>query len=267
MSLLSQTARSKLFSLITAQNPSVPIAIDESSLYLGRPHTDLDGKTILPCVAVLAGGYTGYVTFDYQRINLTTSFGDLKPEISAVGANTLHDMLPIVNKIFGLDLVPDDVIDVDVTATTPGSQIFIRVTASAVSLGYTGEFIFKYTRERPTLSVVIATVNLNALKHYKDPADGKMSLEMQMYDFDFTPYKSSLQLNYGTWRNLGAVQAIIGDYGFSTWPGAQIFTMGDYSTKDLSYANKKYDRVVVQPNVSIDGFVGLGLFHYNNVLA
>jgi hypothetical protein len=260
-------AREKLFSLINSVNPTLPEPLTEESLYFGKPKLDLSGKTLLPCVAVLGSGYEGYVTFDYQRINLSTAYGDIVPEVAMVGATTLHDMLPLVNQIFGLDLTKEDVQDVDITAVSAGSQVFIRVAATAVSPGYTGYFTFKFTRLRPQFSVVIAAVGLNTLKHYKDPADGLKSLEMQMYDFDFTPYKPYLATNYGQWRNIAGLRDVLQSYGFSSWPQAVLFTLTGGSTKNYPYANQKYDNVIVQTNVTIDGFKGIGLFHFNNVLA
>lgn len=273
MPLLSKSPREVLYDMIQNANSTAPLELNKDTLYLGRPHQDSADyrKTILPCVAVLAGGYEGYVTFEYKRINLGEIFGrnnEIIPAITSAGAQTLYEMLPIINQLFGLNFAEEDVQNVDLSGIGTGTQVNVRVISKSTSPGYVGEFAFKFTRIRPTFATVIAQVNLNARNHYKTPDAANKPLEMFMWDFDFTPYKDILTTQFGQWTQYGALYALMRDtFGLDGWPQAGLFKLANYATSQGARFNQKYDRVFVQPDVVIGDKRGYAYLHYNNVLS
>src|ERR1700690_790462 len=155
MSLLTGTAEDNLLALINQVN-TFPVPLASGDLYYGKIKqlTDGSGKIQLPTVTMYDAQYDGYVTFQYQRINLTKAFGGLRPRLSSLGQPTLYRLLPTLNRFLGLKFTERDVVDVNISWLGGNEQANIQIIAQPNSLGFEGSFVIQFTRVRPFLSVV-----------------------------------------------------------------------------------------------------------------
>lgn len=264
MKSLSAPSKDLVLGLIN-QNNTPPKPITKDNLYFGRPKMDADGITsIVPTVAVLGSEYTGYANFSYRRINLSKVFDD-RPVFRAVGASTLHRMLPDINRFLGLNFTTDDVQDTDVQMVLGGEEVNIYLNALPTSLGYTGSFIIRFLRQREMLSKVVADRHLLQLRHVHDPADAKVSMEMTMYNMDFSNDRDAIAVDSPNsyWLSLAKVQDLMRANGFNSWPAPAANSVKDVSTKSEPRANPNYDRVVIQKDVNMGDYFGDAFFHYN----
>lgn len=267
MSLLQGTPKEVVLSLIAQEN-ALPVALTEDNLYFGNPHLDTDGVTsVLPTTAMLGGEYAGYVSFKYRRINLSQAFDD-RPVLADIGAPTLLGMLPAINKTFGLNLTPDDVVDANIAYIDAGEQININVVASNKSLGYTGFFTFKFLRLRITFPAAVPNKDLPILTYPTDPALAKRSIGMMMWNHDFTEFRQDLAISFGingaNWIYLNKVKAVMAqEFGLSDWPTPAVGGVEQYLTKDYPGANTNFQYVIIQKDVVGADYAGDALFHYN----
>jgi hypothetical protein len=268
-------ASDRLLALINQANPHLPTPVTKSNLYLGGARLDpsaSDGKSsIVPTVGVLGTVYHGYQDFKYQRINLTQAY-DFIPVMQSVGANTLYNMLDIVNAYLGLNLTQQDVVDTNVAYVDQGAAVNINIQTKPTSLGYTGSMILEFRRIRPLLSAVVRKVSLNVQTYDNiDPTQNKLDIGMQMWNVDMSPfYSTTASANAlavsasGTWSNLTLLKAAIQkQFGYTDWPTPAANTVTDYATSKYPGANTNFERVVVQKNVVGGTYVGTALFHYN----
>lgn len=264
MPLLPATPKEVLLSLVN-ENNTLPVPLTDDQLYLGNPHLDTDGlTTILPTTAQLGGAYQGYSTLEYQRINLTALYDpDSKPLLTSVGGATLFAMLDIVNRFLGTSFTTDDVVDVSVANLQAGETVNIDITATAKSVGYTGDVLIAFKRIHPTFSSVISNRELDVLTYVIDPTLGKISLATTMWNWDFSADTATLAVTGGAWTNLSELQALAAAYGFADWPAPTVGDVADYATGDLPTANPAYQRVAVQKNVAVGDYLGDAYFHYN----
>jgi hypothetical protein len=268
-------ASDRLLALINQANPHLPTPVTKSNLYLGGARLDpsaSDGKSsIVPTTGVLGTVYHGYQDFKYQRINLTQAY-DYIPVMRSVGADTLYNMLDIVNAYLGLNFTQDDVVDTNVARVDAGASVNINIIAKPTSLGYTGSMVLEFQRITPELSSVIRSVSLDTQNYDQiDPTLNKLDIGMQMWNVDMSPFFSTTASanalavsSNGTWANLALLKAAIQkQFGYTDWPTPAANTVTDYATSKYPGANTNFERVVVQKNVVGGTYVGAALFHYN----
>jgi hypothetical protein len=262
MSLLPATPKEVVLSLIAQQN-TLPVPLTEKNLYFGNPHLDTDGlTTILPTTAMLGGEYEGYATFKYKRLDLSKIY-DERPALYTVGAATLWEMLPIVNKYLGMNFTTNDVLDTNVAYIDGGAQVNINIAASPSSVGYTGSFVLRFFRQRVNFPDAVKNASLGVLSFPPNTVAGKRNIGMMMYDHDFTNDRNSIMTWGHAWFNFPAVKALMTDFGITDWPAPPVAGVTDYATKDYPGANTNFDRVVVQKAVVGVDYAGDALFHYN----
>lgn len=264
MSLLNGTPKEVVLSLINQHN-TLPVPLTEENLYFGAARFDTDGvTTILPVTAMLGGQYEGYQNFKYKRINLSQIF-DVAPIVSDVGGPTLYSMLPAVNKILGMDFTEDDILDTDIATINAGEQTNISMVAKSSSIGYSGQFFFRYIRLRITFTDAVKSTALQTLVYPGHPDITKTNLSMMMWDFDFSAdvAAGTLSLRGNTWANQTAVATLMQEFGISDWPAPVVNGVTDYATVDYPGANTAFQRVIVQKTVSGSSYAGDALFHYN----
>lgn len=273
MSLLQATPKQKLRDLINLANPNLPVPVTADNLYFGKAKANADGlSTDIPVVAVLAEEYTGYKSFNYRRLNLTTMFDGSSPVLRTIGDTSLVKMLPIINKALGIDLTEEDVVDVGVSSLRDGEQTNIDITAAVNSPGYTGNVRILYIKTRPNFGDAFKNRVLNVLTYPIDPSLSSGSVGMLMYNWDFTIHKSRIALRGNNWSSINTVRDALSRFGFvgTDWPNAFANGVSDYATSAYPKANKSFDRVIVQRDVVVNylgqTYRGDALFHYNNVL-
>lgn len=264
MNLLPGTSEEALLALINTASPTLPQPLVPGDLYFGKIKTLSGGRVEIPAVTMYDSAYEGYVKFQYKRLNLSQAFGSVRPALRDIGYPSLHQLLPVINKALGINLQPRDVYDTQIAWLGNNENLNIQVTASAESLGYEGSFVVTFTRVRPMLTSVVTQPVLDVQVHPTDPVKALKSLSMHMYSLDFTGNESAFTIYYtGIWWNLGALRTLMTKHGFPNWPQGGRDDCKAYLTKDLPSANPAFTNVVVQKNVTINGYTGDAYFHYN----
>ena len=270
--LLSGQPIDAVLALVNQANP-LPIALSPKDLYLGKVRERGDGSGLvdLPTTAMYDSQYEGYVTLSYKRIDLTSAFTGIRPQISALGQATLHLLLPTVNRMLGTNIQPDDVTDVNLGWLGGNEQVNIEIKARPESLTYKGSFVITFTRLRPMLDLDIRVKQLATLKHPGGEVEGKRSVGAMTWGLDFSDYADTLKTwSNGSYRDSIAVNKLMAEFGFAGWPtptGSKPdkYSAGIYATKDVPGANRDYELVVVQIGVEADGYAGTAYLHYNRL--
>lgn len=261
MAIFANDTRELVLNRLNAANTPV-IPFTKNNVYFGIPKLETDGTSTVHIAGVLGSEYGDYSSVKYRRINFTKAF-DSVPNIRAVYAPTLHELLPALSIELGLPLNPEDIVDSDISLLNPGEEVNIEIMATPGSLSYTGKFITKYQRLRLALSVALAKNELDELNHLPAIPEEQRSLTMAMYSIDFTVDKQWLRLWGNNWWYPDKVKEIAAQNGFPNWPSAVLNTVRDSSTKDEVLSNKSFDRVIIQKNVTVGSFTGDAYFHYN----
>lgn len=264
MNLLPGSSEAALVDLINSANPDLPHDLEVGDLYFGRIKTLPGGRVEIPAVTMFDSAYEGYVKLDYQRLSLTKAFGNVRPVLRIPGAPTLHQMLPVINRILGTTFGPTDIIDIDLSWLAGNESANIKLTASLQSLGYEGSFVITFQKVRPLLQDVVRKTELVDL-HHPIPADsGVISLAMFTWAIDFTGNDRALTVYpTGIWQYIDAIRALCASHGLPDWPQAGRGEVVAYATKDLAESNKAYTNVVVHRSVALVGYYGDAYFHFN----
>ena len=261
MGIITDSPKELLLSQINSANsPVFPLTLENA--YFGIPSLKTDGTSVIPIGGFLGSEYTGYSSITTRRINLSKAMGSV-PLIKATSALSIYDLLPTLSRELGFTFNQEDIVNSNLSTIDVGEQANVEIAAAKNSLSYTGKFVVKYQRIRIALTIALAKNTLGELRQLPTIPINRRSLEMSMFNMDFTDYKANFRLQNGTWYYPTRIRAMAMENGFSDWPTAERYTVQDVSTKDNLYANKAYDRVVIQDNVDIDGLKGSAYFHYN----
>lgn len=106
-------------------------------------------------------GYKGTVTIEYNRIDMPTLFQGLVPTVITDPQNSLVDLLPALNKAYGLSLIADDIIDQSVKDL--GTDWQLDVTMRPGCLAWQGGFRMRFAKFIPNLRDVVKDVDLNVI--------------------------------------------------------------------------------------------------------
>jgi hypothetical protein len=267
MIINAQSSEAAVIAQINAMN-TLPVTVDTDSVVFGTVTalTDGSGRVSVPVVANYDSEYEGGTVVNYKRLNLSQAYGGYRPTLSQIGYDSLHQMLPVINRYLGTKFDERDIIDVSLSWLQNNDRLNIQITAANNSLGYEGSFILIYIKIRPELDVVISTKALPVLAHPTDPTLGK-NLHMAMWTLDFSGLDTTtLKLFYNEyWADHTSLAALMADLGFASWPqgtaGGQDFTSS--LTSAIPEANQAFTNVIIQKNVTLAGYSGDAYFYYN----
>lgn len=261
MGIITDSPKELLLSQINSANsPLFPLTVQNA--YFGTPSLKTDGTSVVPVGGFLGSEYIGYTSVTMRRINLSKAMGSV-PLVKSTNALSIYDLLPTLSRELGFTFNKEDIVNGNISIIEVGEQANVEIAAAKSSLSYTGKFIVKYQRIRILLSIALAKNTLGELRQLPTIPNDRRSLEMAMFNMDFTDYKANFNIHNGAWYYPAKIRAMAIENGFSDWPTAARYTVQDFSTKDHPYANKAFDRVAIQDNVDIDGLKGSAYFHYN----
>lgn len=274
MILVPGKGKDVLVGLINQQNvlPS-PLNPDDviftTPKYVQGPNPTLVSSTVIPIPDTT---YEGSVPVQWERMDLTSAFGEYRPRITGLSNGNLHSMLPYISQELGIQLDGVDFEQVDYSWLGEDEEVNIPLVALTTSLSYIGEFVIRFTRRRPQLSEVIKVTDLDVMQWAGLTAEtsSKRPVSMYVYGEDWTEFRSAIQKHnfYNIAGNPSALRALMSSRGFSNWPVSWENPMYDYATSQVAAANKDYDRVIVQvvkdvlPGQVLP-YAGVAYFHYN----
>lgn len=163
-------SKSLVLALVRASNPNLPLPLLDNDVRFGIPEDIVtpSGSIVNTQVALFPkhnSGYIGKTKVKYRRINLTTLFRSIAP-ILYVYSNkpvsmspfTLYQLLPHLNKKYGLGLTEDDVVSISFpigNITTPGflgvRTSTVKITTKPTSLAYVGSITLRWVYTEQTL--------------------------------------------------------------------------------------------------------------------
>jgi len=274
MILVPGKGRDVLVDLINQQNvlPS-PLSPDDvlftTPKFVQGPLPTLVRSVVVPIPDTT---YEGMVPVEYERMDLTSAFGDIRPRINGLSNGNLHSMLPYIGQELGIQLDVDDFEQVDYSWLGENEEVNIPLVALTTSLSYIGQFVIRFTRRRPLLSEVVAVRDLDVMLHPGQTLDtlNKRPITLFTYSEDWSEHYAKVRKHpfYNIVNDGNAMRTLMASFGYSNWPVAWNNPMYDYSTAQVPEANKDYDRVLVQvikdiANVQTMDYSGIAYFHYN----
>lgn len=85
------------------------------------------------------------------------------------------------------------------------------------------------------------------------------------YGIDFTAYKNLLTVDASGLPQWAGLRKVLDDLGIPNYAGPlNSNTVQDVPTSTAQFANKSYDRVVIQTGIDEEGVKGVAYYHYNS---
>lgn len=274
MILVPGKGKDVLVDLINQQNvlPS-PLKPDDviftTPKYVQGTLPTLVTSTVIP---VPSAAYEGMVPVQYERMDLTSAFGEYRPRITGLSNGNLHSMLPFIGKELGIQLDAEDFDQVDYSWLGEDEEVNIPLIALSTSLSYIGKFSVQFTRRRIKLEEAIKVTDLDVHLWPGLTAETaeKRPVTLFTYSRDWSEHYNAIRRHqlYNIPGNPSALRALMSSLGFSNWPQGWYNPMYDYPTSAVAEANKDYDRVIVQPIRDVGAgqilpYAGMAYFHYN----
>ena len=278
MILVPGKGKDVLVDLINQQN-TFPYPLTPDDIFISAPKTlgGVNPTAVEVKVIPLPGTvYEGEVPVTYRRMDLTSAFGDMRPRVVGRSNGNLHSMLPYISKQLGIDLLPEDFVQVDYSWLEDNEEANIRLEAVKDSLSYVGDFTIVFTRRRTQLDEALGvTTDLDVLRAPGSTVEGldagKIPVSMATWSYDFTEHYSAIRKH--KWYNLPADpsalrQVMFDAFGYVNWPYGWENSHRDFATKDVPEANPDYDRVILSnigKHINNAGlpYEGMAYLHYN----
>ena len=207
-------------------------------------------------------GYYNGVEVTYRRIPLQDFLAGTT--VRSIKPITMAEFVGQLNAVYGtyVELRVEDLEDFEIPAIAQDETVVISLKARAESTGFVGEQDISYTYGRPLLNQVILNTKLDVLSFIgvRNTEPFKSALHIS-WGIDFTSVRDALKLKAnGLVTDWEALQTAAQFFGFPAWVEGP---MVDISTASDPKANPKFDRVVIQRNVTSPGMKGDLYFHYN----
>lgn len=146
-------------------------------------------------------GYKGNVTIEYNRIDTAVLFRNIVPFVSTNPVAKLSQLLPFLNKQYGLSLTADDIEEQSVSEL--GDAFVITVKVKPGSLAWQTDFALRFAKFLPNLKDVVTDVDLSAIVA-PFTVDVKPRAEYVAYGYDWSELADTFNKDWTTNRVLTA---------------------------------------------------------------
>ncbi|QXO09587.1 hypothetical protein pEaSNUABM11_00163 [Erwinia phage pEa_SNUABM_11] len=144
-------------------------------------------------------GYKGNVTIEYNRIDTAVLFRNIVPFVTTNPVAKLSDLLPFLNKTYGLSLTADDIEDQSVAGL--GDSFTLTVKVKPGCLAWQTDFALRFAKFLPNLRDVVTDVDLSAIVAPFTVGD-KPRVEYVAYGYDWTELVDTFTKDWTTNRVL-----------------------------------------------------------------
>lgn len=233
-----------------------------------------DRNTRLLIYGLKQGGYKGTVTLQYDRISLPAIFRNVTPVVVTNPVQLLSQLLPQLNKAYGLSLDKDDILEQSVADL--GEDFLINVQLRPGCLAWEGDFELRFTKFRPKLKDIIADGVLDVIVA-PFPIGTKPRAEYVTYGYDY----STMGETFKTWAinrtltqddidelnetvqglklvNKTGANASAGEIALS---GAKVTSINNVT--DGSLFNVLYEKAIVITLATTSNYEGQLILHYS----
>ena len=175
-----------------------PLTFEQIALGNAQTITTPNSKrnTRLLVYSLMKRGYKGNVTVTFNRYAMENLFRNVTVVVIGDPVAKLSDILPAFNKATGIVLLPDDIIDQDVSKLGLSWVTDLRIREGCVA--YTGKVSVRYAQDLPRLIDIIHDNVLDAIRTRLGVTD-KPRAEYMGYSFDWSKMRQHLNgLTLGT---------------------------------------------------------------------
>jgi len=267
-----------VFDLINLANPGLPASINADNCTVEKIVEMTPGpasnfrNTSARIRGVQGSGFRDSITVYYDRVKLPTllPFGNSAIRDAAAfttfTAANVHAALSAINETYGLNFGTMDVVNAAIGgAGVANNMTTIALTATVNSPAYTGSASITCKRGLPVLDTSVVVDVLDTLKHPIEPSLQKKSISLLTYGIDFTAYKNLLAVDASGLPQWAGLRALLDELGIPAYDGPlNSNTVQDVPTSTAQYANKAFDRVVIQTGIDNGQVKGQAYYHYNS---
>lgn len=269
-----------VYDLINRDNPNLPIPVSIDNCVVEKiTNVAVNAasnfrNTSARIRGVQGSGFRDIITVYYDRVSVATLFpwyGRGVPTAQAAAFTTftapnIHAALSVLLDTYGINFGTMDITNYALGGVSqPNYTTIITIAALLTSPAYTGAANVYYKRGLPVLDTSITVDTLNVLAHPIDITLNKKCVDMLTYGIDFTAYKNMLTVTSAGLPNWAGLRGILDGLGIPAYDAPENSnTVQDVATTTAQFANKAYDRVVIQTGIDNTGAKGVAYYHYNN---
>lgn len=279
MAKYTKTSKEMLLDAINIENNLQNNPLTWNQIAAGFPEkvtsAGADKNTRLIIYGLKQGGYKGTVTLKYDRISLPEIFRNVTPVVVTEPVALLSQLLPKLNKTYGLSLDKDDIIEQSVADL--GEDFLITVQLRSGCVAWEGDFELRFTKFRPKLKDVIADNVLDVIVA-PFPMGAKPRAEYVAYGYDY----STMGETFKTWAvnrtltqddidelnetvqglklvNKTGANAAAGEIALS---GAKVTSINTVTANSLF--NIMYEKAIVITLAATSNYEGQLIIHYSS---
>ncbi|EBZ2963283.1 hypothetical protein D9P50_15135 [Salmonella enterica subsp. enterica serovar Enteritidis] len=280
MAKYTKTSKEMLLDAINIENNLQNNPLTWNQIAAGFPEkvtsAGADKNTRLIIYGLKQGGYKGTVTLKYDRISLPEIFRNVTPVVVTEPVALLSQLLPKLNKTYGLSLDKDDIIEQSVADL--GEDFLITVQLRSGCVAWEGDFELRFTKFRPKLKDVIADNVLDVIVA-PFPMGAKPRAEYVAYGYDY----STMGETFKTWAvnrtltqddidelnetvqglklvNKTGANAAAGEIALS---GAKVTSINTVTANSLF--NVMYEKAIVITLAATSNYEGQLIIHYSSL--
>lgn len=264
-----------VFDLINRDNPGLPIKASVDNCIVEKLTTVTANaannfrNTKARLRGVQGSGFRDQITVYYDRVDI----GRLLPwsnstyaQFVTFTAPNIHNALSVIFDMYGINFGTMDLVNNSMGGvSTPSYNANVYFQTLPNSPAYIGTVLMRFSRGLPVLDTSVTVEVIPALSQPVDPALNKKCVDMLTYGIDFTAYKNLLAVDSSGLPQWGGLRAILDSLGIPAYSAPVSSNLvQDVPTSSAQFANKDYDRVVIQTGIDEAGIKGNAYYHYNS---
>ncbi|HHS7556204.1 TPA: hypothetical protein ACTPQ1_004494 [Salmonella enterica] len=264
-----------VFDLINRDNPDLPVKVSPDNCYVEKitqvpvNAASNNRNTSARLRGIQGSGFRDAITVFYDRVSLTRLFPwgtAAQAQFVTFDAPNLHSAFSVLLDTYGVNFSAIDITNYGLNGvSSPNYSSTTTLNALGTSPAYTGSVNVRYNRGLPVLDTSVKVDVLNAIQEPVSPALGKKCVDMLTYGIDFTAYKNLLIVDASGLPQWAGLRKVLDDLGIPPYAGPlNSNTVQDVATSTAQFANKSYDRVVIQTGIDETGVKGVAYYHYNS---
>lgn len=264
-----------VFDLINRDNPNLPFKVDAANCIVEKitavsvNAASNQRNTSARLRGVQGSGFRDAITVFYDRVNLSRLLPwgtGAASQFVTFDAPNIHGAFAVLLDTYGVNFSAIDITNYSLNnPKTPNYTSTTSINALVTSPAYVGQVNVRYNRGLPVLDTSVSTDVLLAINEPLDPALGKQCIDLLTYGIDFTAYRNLLTVDASGLPQWSGLRKILDDLGVPNYSGPlNSNTVQDVTTASAQFANKVYDRVVIQTGIDETGVKGVAYYHYNS---
>ncbi|WNT47956.1 virion structural protein [Salmonella phage SPLA3] len=264
-----------VFDLINRDNPDLPVKVSPANCYVEKVTkvavnaASNNRNTSARLRGIQGSGFRDAITVYYDRVDLARLLPwgtNANAQFVTFDAPNLHAAFSVLLDTYGVNFSAVDLSNYSLGGiSTPNYTSTVPIIATTASPAYVGSTGLRYNRGLPVLDTSIKDEVLNAIQEPISPALGKKCIDLLTYGIDFTAYKNLLTVDASGLPQWAGLRKVLDDLGIPNYAGPlNSNTVQDVPTSTAQFANKSYDRVVIQTGIDEEGVKGVAYYHYNS---